>query len=321
MSYTPLSVRWPSDRALILVHGIGDYSATSYEPLLAALKAAIGDEVWAQTAVYPDLYDVFNDWAAAKLSAAPATTRLIAHLAPRFNGEKLGQVAAEFAGDVLWPVLAVDVRRTLREVLLAQIAQVFLDGDDTEFRRHDFRVSIVAHSLGCFHVYEALSAAAAEPDHRLQPTTDAVRFESVVLMASPVQLIRSVAKRLHAVVPSRDDLYCLRGDTLQLPGRKNTAKVLVSSARRTVSLTGNLDPVGGYLLRERLEWAYMSLPGQESVVDPQSLVAGDTADALRAALESARTAQGGPPLAVNNPHDWVGYVERNEDRVRAWLFG
>ncbi len=320
MSFVPISKAWPADRALILVHGIGDAGEASYERLLAALETALGAD-WPSFAVYPLLYDLFNDWTAAKLNAAARLTDLVTQLAPRFDGGDIGTIAAEYAGDVIWPVLAIDARQALRDAILAQLARTFLDGNAAGLSRRERRVSVVAHSLGCFHVYEALSAAALEPNHRLTPGTDAAQLESVVMMASPVELIRTVAKRLGGTVPDRRSLFCTRGDALELPGEVNMADQFIPSTRKLVSLTGTLDPVGGHLFREKLDWAYMDLPGQLSVIDPQSLFNINTLDELRAALKAAIENAEGPALAVNNPHDWVGYVERNETSVREWLLG
>lgn len=318
MSFTPLSQPWPSNRALILVHGIGDYSAASYEPLLAALKAAVGADAWAQTAVYPLVYEQFNDMMAAKLSAAAELSKVVEHLTDRFGGDDIGKVAAEYAGDVIWPVLAVDARSAIRDAILEQLGVVVRDGHRAGVRRSRARISIVAHSLGCFHVYEALSAAATDERYRLQPGTDGAQFESVVLMASPVQLIRSVAKRLGKIVPSRSDLYCLGGETLALPGQVDDAEDFIPSMRKLVSLTGTLDPVGGYLLRRRLGWAYMEIPEQLSIIDEQAQLQIEGAAALRDALNvSPRTDGSAPPIP--NPHDWVGYVARNATDLQEWL--
>jgi len=99
----------------------------------------------------------------------------------------------------------------------------------------------------------------------------------------------------------------------------NLAGRFVPSTRRLVSLTGTLDPVGGYLMRKPLDWACMKILGQESVVDDQQLLGIGTEKALLVALQGALSGARGLPFTPNNPHDWVGYVDRNAGLVKEWL--
>ena len=319
MSFEVQSQPWSDSRALVLVHGVGDYKKGDYNKLLLSLENAIGPAMWKKFAVYTVFYDLLNDWAAEKTQAANLLAALVDRLKLHFETSKLGEVAAESAGDVLWPVLELDARSAIRDAIIAQLQQVVLDGDRAGVARRDQKISIVGHSLGCFHTYEAISAAANDPQYRLQPVADAVQFDSVVLMASPVQIIRSAAGWIGRLIPDPDGLSCLRNTRLDLPGMTNVAGRFVPSARRFVSLTGTLDPVGGYLLRDRLDWAYMNIIGQESVVDPQDLLTIPDAKTLIASLAAAKGSAKGLPFTVNNPHDWVGYVERNAKGVKEWL--
>jgi hypothetical protein len=95
----------------------------------------------------------------------------------------------------------------------------------------------------------------------------------------------------------------------------------VASAERTVSITGNLDPVGGHFLRARQPWAYMDLPGQEPFIDEQQLVATGLGEELTlAGVLQAALRDGAPPdIAPQNPHDWSAYVARHSDELRQWL--
>jgi hypothetical protein len=304
---------------VVVIHGVGDYKKGDYNKLLASLEQAVGPAKWKTFAVYTVLYDLLNDWAAEKTQASALTDKLIERLKFHFDTSKLGALAAEGAGDVLWPVLELDARSALRDAVLAQLQQAVLDGDNAGILRRDQQISIIGHSLGCFHTYEALSAAAADPRYRMQPAIDKVQFDSVVLMASPVQVIRSVAGWLGQLVPDPDGLYCLRNSRLEMPGQTNAAGRFIPSARRFISLTGTLDPVGGYLMRRKLDWGYMNIAGQESVVDDQQLLAIDDEKGLIAALQGALAGAKGLPFTADNPHDWVGYVDRNAALVKEWL--
>jgi hypothetical protein len=309
---------WPGDSALLLVHGVGSYRAPDYATVLAALRAAVGEARWASLAVYTALYDEVNDWFAEKLAAANLVQSLLGALHTRFADTQLGAAAAEGAGDVVWPILSRNARGALRELLLAQLRQIVLDGDAAVPVRRMQKLYIVSHSLGCFHTYEALWAAASDPVQALQPVTDGVRFQAVIMMASPVQLIRSVAGDIRSLVPAPGELASLRTG-LALPGQPKGARGFQPSARRLISLTGDLDPVGGYLFRKKLGWAFMDLDGQETELDHQQLAGVDSEAALAGALSAARGAPLGLSLTPNNPHDWAGYVSRNAGKVAEWL--
>jgi hypothetical protein len=139
----------------------------------------------------------------------------------------------------------------------------------------------------------------------------------VIFFASPVKLIRSASEVLGVLIPEPDDLGCLKGHDLVLPSEPDMERRLVPSTRRFVSVTGNLDPVGGYLFKKQLDWAYMSIPGQESHVDDQSLLNIPSQQALAGVLEGAMGGSMGLAFTPRNPHDWVGYVTRNEGLVQG----
>lgn len=311
------SQAWPGDSALLLVHGVGSYTRADYDGLIAALKTAVGPARWGQLAVYTALYDEVNDWFVEKLQAGALVSSLTQGLRGIFGGADLGAAAAEGAGDVVWPVLSGNARLALRDLILSSMRRMVMDGDAAiPLRRHQ-KYYLVCHSLGCFHTYEALCAATSDPTHALQPVNDDVHFKSVVMMASPVQLIRTVAGRIHGLVP--DGLACLDPGGLAIPSQRKGAGGVDPIAERFVSLTGNLDPVGGYLFRDRLAGAYMDIPGVESIVEDQQLLGLDTRTKLADALRDARALPGGLSLTPQNPHDWSGYVSRNAARVSGWL--
>ena len=192
MPFVPQTQPWPSDRALLLVHGIGDYKPGGYEDLKLALKAAIGGAAWDQYAVYEMFWDPVSDWFQEKLAARDLFSRLLANLKQFFDANALGAVAAEAVGDVIWPVLLLDAREALRNACILQMQQMVKDGRASNVSRPDMKLSVVCHSLGCFHTYEALCAAATDEDLQLNTSTTGIQFESVIMMASPVQTIRAV---------------------------------------------------------------------------------------------------------------------------------
>jgi hypothetical protein len=96
---------------------------------------------------------------------------------------------------------------------------------------------------------------------------------------------------------------------------------VVPLVRRTVSITGNLDPIGGHFFRARRDWAYMALPEQESFVDAQRLTDLNLSDdaALAEVLEQALQERAPPAITPQNPHSWTAYVDRHADDLRRWL--
>jgi hypothetical protein len=86
-----------------------------------------------------------------------------------------------------------------------------------------------------------------------------------------------------------------------------------------VSITGDLDPVGGHALRKKLDGAYAAIPGQVSIIDSQAALSiggeNDLAGALRASLRDKKP----PAITVNDPHSWTAYVDRHAADLRGWV--
>ena len=316
MSFTPQSMFWKGTRAILLVHGIGDASTGKDGAFpLDAVTAALGDDA-KRIAIYRLNYDFINDWLATKVQFENGIRELKRNLKTKFGGDDTDGTIADYVGDVLWPVLSTDLRFAVRDAYLAQLEQIHIDCGESALARGDdpldYQISIIAHSLGCFHTYEVLTAAAQEPSHRLRPASDLFTLDSVILMASPVQLIRTVAGLLGPFVPDRDNLATL-AQPLAIPSETRRGRV-VPCTKDFISITGTHDPVGGHLLGRRLDWAYMDIPGQHSIIVSQHTLAIDTKEGTAAALANAFAA-GGP--AVNDPHSWTAYIGTEADVLRG----
>jgi hypothetical protein len=305
---------------VLLVHGVGNATAGDYADLVAEVRAATGEKV----AVYTLFYDVFNDWFADKFRVKDQVDKLKGFVKQQEGDEGgLGQVVAEFVGDVMWPMFSIAARRTVKEVYLAQLHQIVLDGLRSNPGKvpGQLKLSIICHSLGCFHTYEVLHAIATDPELKLTPVTDGIRFRSVVFMASPVQLIRSLAQRIGGVVP--EGLATTIGEALAIPS-ETSAVATRKSVRRWVSVTGDLDPIGGHFFRKRADWAFMNLNEPEatefSFIDQQRLLgSGDERASLREQLQSALDTRRPPDIKPDNPHSWLGYVRRHREQLPSWL--
>lgn len=312
----PQSLDWPADRALLLVHGIGNARPGTYDSIVTQLQELLPDGPKAY-AIYTFYYDQVNEWFSSKVQAAKGVATLVSALRANLDATALGNAVADSAGDVVWPVLLVDAREAIRAAFHRQLLQIVRDGRRSNIETGKQRLSIIGHSLGCFHTFEALHAAAANPGIGLGPGTDGVVFDNVIFMASPVQLIRTVGKAIRVTIPQIERLTTVSAPQLQMPVEQ-TIVGPVASARRTVSITGDLDPVGGYLLGKRLSWAYMNLPGQESFVDDQDAV-HVTPDELTALLTKALSDHSPPRITVESPHDWGKYIARHATDLRKWL--
>lgn len=314
MAIVPQSIRWPGKRAVLFVHGIGDASAAGDQAFpVEAFKKTMGADA-ADFAIYSLNFDFINDWAASKVGAAAHIDQWKRALGIKWGGDALATTVAEFAGDVLWPVLIPDIRLAVRDAVISQLLQISNDRSDAADGRGedplDYGMSVIAHSLGCFHTYEVLWAIAHDPQYALRPASDNFCLSAAVLMASPVQLIRSVGDAIISLVPDVATLATLDGP-LGLPAESRDGQ-LTSVAKRFLSMTGSQDPVGGYLFGARQDWAYMNLPGQENHIDSQKLIEGDPKAVLTAALTGrAYTSANGSAVHVENPHSWEGYVSRN----------
>ena len=317
MAPEPESLTWTSDRAVLLVHGIGNAQPGDYKELKAGVEAALGAGA-ADTAIYQLFYDQVNDWFAAKSQLGTLLTQAVSALSGKIADPEVGESIADSIGDVLWPVLVADARTAVREAYLAQLKQVVADGNAAGIRTRDQKLTIICHSLGCFHTYEVLHHAAITASHRLRPASEGVRFANVVFMASPVQLIRTVAEAMGSLVPNRRWLYAVQGDLLSIPGETTVSGRRVSSVDRWVSITGKLDPVGGWFFRKKADWASMSVDGQETYLDEQNTFNVSTKAEWAAALKPV-VAGGKPKIAPTNPHSWEQYVANHATRLHDWI--
>lgn len=318
MPFTPTSISWPGTRAVLLVHGIGRASAAGDAAFpLESLKRALGAH-GEDVAVYTFNYDFINDWLVRKTGLADGIRQLKNVLRVKMGNDEAAGTIADYAGDVLWPVLSADLRLAIRDAFIAQLIQIHLDCGVSALERGDdpldYQTSIVAHSLGCFHTYETLWATALEPTHRLRPASNLFQLQSVWLMASPVQLIRSVAADIRPIVPDIDTLSCVArplGIPCEAMGTRNTM-----CTDRFIAVTGSQDPVGGHILGRKQDWAYMNLGGQQTVIQPQHLTNVSDRASLAAALRVAATGAGANGIAVEDPHSWTRYIENEAGRLR-----
>ncbi|MBL8960987.1 MAG: hypothetical protein JNJ98_14120 [Gemmatimonadetes bacterium] len=317
MALEPQSLPWASDRAVVLVHGIGNAKPGDYQELKAGVEAALGPAA-ADTAVYQLFYDQVNDWFAAKSQLGTLLTQAVSALSGKIADPQVGDSIADTIGDVLWPVLVADARTAVREAYLAQLKQVVADGNAAGVRTRDQKLTIICHSLGCFHTYEVLHHASQTASHRLRPSSEGVRFANVIFMASPVQLIRTVAEAMGPLVPNRRWLYTVQGDALSIPGETTVSGRKVSSVERWVSITGKLDPVGGWFFRNQADWASMNVPGQETFFDEQNAFNVSTRQEWANALKPL-VSGGQPKIQPTNPHSWEVYVANHATQLRDWI--
>ena len=65
-----------------------------------------------------------------------------------------------------------------------------------------------------------------------------------------------------------------------------------------MSITGNLDPVGGHFFRAQAPWAYMNLADQQSFIDQQQVADADASeeDAFVRLLQGALRSDGWPAI-------------------------
>lgn len=318
MSFELQSHQWPARRAILLVHGIGNAKVGDYTQVVAGINTVLGDEA-EQTVIYQLWYDQVNDWFAAKTELAHLITVAVKTLAQRVDDSEIGQAIAESIGDVLWPVLSANARAAAREAFLAQTKQMVQDGVASGVPARRQKLSIICHSLGCFHTYEALHHAALFPSHVLQPATHEVVFDNVVFMASPVQLIRTVAGAMGNLVPNKRWLYSVRDEGLGIPSETTLSGAVVPAVRNWVSITGDLDPVGGHFFRKKAPWAYMDVAGQTSRIDKQDALSITTRQQLVQVLRASLRERQPPQINAGNPHSWENYVQKNAAELRQWM--
>ncbi len=319
MTWTAQQQQWRGDRAVLLVHGIGNAAPGDYGSIADAVKEAAGDG-GGPVAMYQLYYDQVNDWFSSKMQLGALLTAATRALATRIDDPELGDTLAELVGDVLWPVLLADARAAVREAYLLQLKQIVDDGVRAGVPARDQRLSIICHSLGCFHTYEVLHHAALFPSHTLQPATHGVRFANVIFMASPVQLIRTIADAMGSLVPNKRWLYTVQGETLSIPRQATLSGGEVRSVENWVTITGNLDPVGGHFFRRRADWAYMSVPGESvAIVQPQDALNITTKAQLAACFRACLRDREPPNITPKDPHCWEAYVTTHASQLRTWL--
>jgi len=308
-------------KALLLVHGIGNSKPGDYDFLLPKLQAALGPD-YGNSVVYSLYYDVLNDWVKDKIQAEAAAAKMAGVLGPKFGGA-LGTALGEYVGDVLWPILSASARQAIQSAYLKQLQAMVLDGIAAGFPPEDQNLSILCHSLGCFHTYEVLHACLNDPSQKLHPAKNGVRFSNVVFMASPAQLIRSVAASISALVPK--GLAVLNPQGLRCPIGVSASGRRIPSVKRWVSITGSLDPVGGHLLGKKLDWAYMTVPadppfaGQTSLIDSQTWIQASNEAEFKIVLSEALTARKLGPIPIRDPHSWGEYISGHAQDLHQWL--
>ena len=103
---------WPSNRALLLVHGVGNAKPGDYVELEAKVREALGPGA-ADFAIYQLFYDVINDWFAEKTQLAPKLEEVLGFLKGKLDPTTLSEAMVEVVGDVLWPVMSESASSTI----------------------------------------------------------------------------------------------------------------------------------------------------------------------------------------------------------------
>ena len=321
------SIPWTGKkRAVLLVHGVGNARVGDYADLVLQIERLLGAEA-ATSAIYTFYYDQINDWFVQKQQAGLLFGSFVQNLrqllaAVRINASdpvSLGNAIADLVGDVLWPVLLADARNAVRDALLEQLFQIVSDAEDASVSSRDMQLSIVAHSMGCFHVYETLQTIASDLSLGLGPASGGLQMANVIYMASPVQLIRSVMQRITMLIPQQSSIRSL-SQPLSLP-QQLSGNLTVELARHTAAISGDLDPIGGHFFRAQPQWAFMALPGQQTLIDQQHVASINGSEELKLTevLHTALRDRAAPQITPDNPHSWSEYVRRHENDLRNWL--
>ncbi|MDB5047616.1 MAG: hypothetical protein JWO30_687 [Fibrobacteres bacterium] len=322
MGWKPQSQTWPRQTAVLFIHGIGSAKPGHYDSLLQLFDKSIGPGPAQGIAKYCIYYDDLNDWFQDKVGLASQLTALQGFLRQEAAAETdpgFGAAVAAYLGDVLLPILNEAARISVRDRILAQLQQIRLDGHKSGVQYQNQKISIVCHSMGCFHTYEALHAAATDPDLKLMPISDLMQFRSVLFMASPVQLIRTVAQKIGALVP-KGHLAVLSDQGIFRPFETNVVTGQAEyCARNWVSIAGNLDPVGGNFFKKLVPWAYMSPQGQESIIDDQGFLnIKDKMELIGILSDIALKGEGSAEI-LRDPHSWNNYVANHATRITQWI--
>jgi hypothetical protein len=322
MGWQPQSQSWPKQSAVLFIHGIGNAKPGHYDPLLKEFDQRVGPAVAQDIAKYCIYYDDLNDWFQDKVGLASQLSALQGFINAEVSKETapdLGAAVAAFLGDVMLPILNEAARIAVRDRILAQLQRIRLDGNKSGVQYHNQRISIVCHSMGCFHTYEALHAAASNPAYQLMPVSDSMRFRSVQFMASPVQLIRTVAGKFGALVP-KGNLATLSDQGLFRPFEKDVVTgEPVFSVKNWISIAGDLDPVGGHFFKRKAAWAYMDPQGQSSLIDDQkSLNIKDKMDLIGILTDIALKGEASAEI-LRDPHSWSAYIANHAPQMAQWL--
>ena len=316
-TFTPISQDWgDKKKALLLVHGIGNSQRGEDQTIISALAQILGDKK-DDYVIYQLHYDGINDWFREKTQANEQIEKATKFFKSKISDAELAATVAEYVGDVVWPILSQSARSALRTAYILQLQQLVLDGLNAGVQSRRQELSIIAHSLGCFHTYEALHAIANFKEHKLQPVSNGVRFRNVIYMASPVQLIRTVAGSLGPLVNKRW-LASLSGTGLSQPAELVDGRN-IKSVRNTIAIAGTMDPVGGFFLNNKADWAFMNLPGQTTIENPQMRGSQNITSLKQAlALNNPGATSGTtdrPVFSATNPHDWRAYIGVNGPKL------
>lgn len=316
----PVRRDWPADRAVLLIHGIGNAREGDYAPLEAQL-AALLTQAKKPYAIYTLYYDYLNDWFAGKEQVFDLDQIFRRELRKRVPVTRTWSSAVDLIGDIVWPVLLADARDAVQMAIRRQLLAMIEDGGKRVKDVADMHISIIAHSMGCFHTFETLHGIAKDRLSGLGPATNGFTLDNVMFMASPVQMIGTIANAIRHVVPRSSSLSCVAAK-LAMPTQTDAAGQVLDCVRRPVSITGTLDPVGGYVFRDRWDWAYMNLdgvPDAQKIEDPQTPLNIASTEDLETIIAKSLQDHSRPEIGERHPHSWSGYIERNRKQVLEWL--
>lgn len=324
MSFHPITQKWESPTAVLLVHGIGNASLKSLDPVEDELRQTIGESA-GSFPCYRFSYEFINSWVSEKTRLKKLISKLKEQIAEKLGSAEVTRILTDYLGSIIWPLLSLKIRRAIRKALLLQLRQLVQDGINSGYPKEDQKISIVAYSLGCFHIYEALHYCATHPEEQLQPETHGVRLENVLLVASPIKLIQSVISDLRTVISKPDDLAVLSLPDLAFPFERSFYGSITPMVRNWYSITGDLDLVGGYLMRRKLEWAYMCIPPNDGlppateVIERQEWSAIDTIDDLAPLLKKAVIRKKFPRITLADPHSLMNYLHHHKLELEQWF--
>lgn len=323
MTWTPQKEYWHSDKAVLFVHGIGNAKPGDYDGLIEKFKDYVGSDNADKIAIYFLYYDAVNDWFVDKTNLDNILSKIKDHIKTKLTNDldaDLISAISEYAGDVIFPILLEPARVIIKTRYLSQLKQIRIDGKESGVSFHRQKISIICHSLGCFHTYETLHEIAIDRQHSLRPSTDGMQFENIIYMASPVQFIRTIVKFLGRLVP-QGNLFTIDGTALRIPSESNSwTGDEVPTTKNWVSISGEFDPVGGYFYKTKADWAFMDMPNQVSILDDQDLLNISNEKELAKILLESLVSDSPPSISINNPHSWDEYIRNHREDLKKWLF-